>query len=320
MDLAGGPVSKTSAPQFQPSIRPRTVRTRRIAFDYPPERLPRHYVGGDLVMSHVVTVLSALFPEGEDFFVRTVRNYHEQIEDPELKAQVAGFIGQEVTHGREHRQFNARLGTLGYPTRLIDRMTKHGLGLGEKVLPEHVQLAMTAALEHYTAALAEVLLVDPGAQAMFDVDEVRSMFQWHALEECEHKSVAFDVYQTVSGDEAVRVWVMRWVTFRLLAALLVGTTLSLLLDRSAYNPLRLLPSLRRARHSPWLRRDVLRHLREYNRRGFHPDDHDTSELVAEWKTRLFGTGGTLADRMKAAQPLPGRPAPTDLPADGAGTG
>jgi predicted metal-dependent hydrolase len=291
-----------AVPQSRPSIRPRTVRTRRIAFEYPPERLPRHYVSGDLVMSHIVTVLSALFPEGEDFFVRTVRNYHDQIEDPELKSQVAGFIGQEVTHGREHRQFNERLGSLGYPTRFIDRMTKHGLGLGEKVLPKSVQLATTAALEHYTAALAEVLLVDPEAQAMFDLDEVRSMFQWHALEECEHKSVAFDVYQTVSGDQSVRVWVMRWVTFRLIAAILVGTTVSLLLDRSAYNPLRLFPSLRKVPRSPWLRRDVRNHLRDYLRRDFHPDDHDTTELVAEWKDRLFGTSGALADRVKGTQP------------------
>lgn len=288
-----------------PSITPRPVRTRRIAFDYPPEKLPRHYVGGDLLMSHVITVLSSLFPEGEDFFVRTVRNYHDRIEDPELKAQVAGFIGQEVTHGREHRQFNERLGSLGYPTRAIDRMTKYGLGFGEKILPEHVQLAMTAALEHYTAALAEVLLADPEAQAMFDIDEVRSMLLWHALEECEHKSVAFDVYQTVSGSHTVRVWVMHWVTLRLLAAIVIGTGLSLLLDRSAYDPRRLLASARGLRRSPWLRRDVLRHLRDYNRRGFHPDDHDTSELVAEWKNRLFGTGGALADRMKGAQPTAG---------------
>jgi uncharacterized protein len=288
-------------------IPPRTVRTRRISFDYPADKLPRHYVSDDLVMSHVVSVLSALFPEGEDFFVRTVRNYRDRIVDPELKAQVAGFIGQEVTHGREHRHFNERLGSLGYPTRLVDRLTKYGLGLGERVLPRSVQLAITAALEHYTATLAEVLLTDPRAQEMFDVDEVRSMFEWHALEESEHKSVAFDVYQTVIGDNRIRVSTMRFVTIGFLAAAIGGTVMSLLLDRATYNPRRLAASARRLPRSPWLQRDVVRHLRDYNRRDFHPDDRDTTELIAEWKQRLFGTGGTLAGRPSSGEREEDRP-------------
>ena len=81
-------------------------------------------------MSHVVTNLSAMFPEGEDFFVRSVRNYREQITDPELKKQVAGFIGQEAMHGREHRSFNVRLGEIGYPTREVDRPDQVGHGAG----------------------------------------------------------------------------------------------------------------------------------------------------------------------------------------------
>jgi predicted metal-dependent hydrolase len=281
------------------SITPRTVRTRRITFEYPPERLPRHYAAGDLVTSHVVSVLSALFPEGEDFFVRTVRNYSEKITDPELKSQVAGFIGQEVTHGREHRHFNERLAALGYPTRLTDRRTRRVLRFGERVLPKSTQLAITAALEHYTATLAEVLLTDARAQAMLDVEEVRSMLEWHALEENEHKSVAFDVYQTVCGDYLRRIWVMRFITVGFLFATITGTLLSLAMDRAAYNPFRLLPSLWRLRRSPFLQPAVIRHIKAYNRPGFHPDDHDTSALIQEWKLKLFGTDGALAERLGA---------------------
>ena len=280
------------------SITPRRVRTRRIEFEYPADGLPRHYVSGDLVMSHVVTVLSSVFPEGEDFFVRTVRNYRDRITDPELKAQVAGFIGQEAMHGREHRAFNERLARLGYPTRRIDRWTGIGLRLGERVLPRHVQLAITAALEHYTATLAEVLLTDPEARAMLDVDEVRSLFLWHALEESEHKAVAFDVYETVSGSHLVRAGVMNAVTVGFIFGVVGHTILSLLADRSARDLRRLARSLRALRRSPWVNRRVLRRLRDYNRRGFHPDDHDNTALVEEWRATLFGTGGSLADRLK----------------------
>src|SRR5690606_18852059 len=107
------------------AIAPRKIQTRRIEFEYD-ETLPKHFVGGDPAMSHVVAVLSSLFPEGEDFFVESVRRYRDRIDDPELKKQVAGFIGQEAIHGREHRTFNDRLAAMGYPTHLIDRLVHVG--------------------------------------------------------------------------------------------------------------------------------------------------------------------------------------------------
>jgi predicted metal-dependent hydrolase len=278
----------------------RSVRTRRIAFEYPPEQLKRHYCHDDLIMSHVVTVLSSLFPEGEDFFVRTVRNYRNEIADPELKSQVAGFIGQEAMHGREHRSFNKRLQALGYPTGVIDRGTGIGLRFGERVLPQSVQLAITAALEHYTATLAEVLLSDPEARAMIDDDEVRAMLLWHALEESEHKAVAFDVFQAVSGSYLIRVGVMQAVTAGFLGALIGLTLLSMVGDRASLDVRRVARSLRRLRHSPFLNRRVRRHIAAYNRRHFHPDRLDVSALIAQWRGELFGSGGQLADRLHTA--------------------
>jgi predicted metal-dependent hydrolase len=276
------------------------VRTRRIAFEYEPADLPKHYVGGDLVMSHVVSVLSSLFPEGEDFFVRSVRSYRDQITDPELKQQVAGFIGQEAIHGREHRSLNERLAELGYPTRRIDRVTRFSLGVGERVLPKDVQLAITAALEHYTATLAEVLLSDERARDMMTSDEVRHLLLWHALEESEHKAVAFDVFQHVSGSQRVRSWVMHATTAGFLFAVVGETAISLVRDRDTWRRGRLRASLRRLPQSPWLTREVRRHIRDYHRRDFHPDDRDTSELIERWRAELFGAEGALVDRLQGA--------------------
>jgi predicted metal-dependent hydrolase len=267
----------------------RSIRTRRIAFDYPEQGLRRHYVSGDPAMSHVVAVLSAVFPEGEDFFVRSVRAHRDRIDDPELRRQVAAFIGQESVHGREHRSFNRRLQAMGYPTWLIDRCTKYGLAIGTSLLPRSHQLAMTAALEHYTATLAETLLRDGAARDLLDVDEVRSLFLWHALEEAEHKSVAFDVFEAVHGRYVVRAGVMHAVTAGFAAGVLAATTFSLLLDPHTYrHPRRTARSVRRLRRSPWLGPDVVARIRDYNRRGFHPEDHDADELVEAWRAELFG--------------------------------
>src|SRR5688500_8076173 len=103
----------------------RSIPTRRISFEASLQEVPRHFAAdGDLILSHVAAALSAVFPDGEDFFVRSVRHYRGQIQDPELKRQVAGFIGQEAMHGREHRAFNDRLAELGYPVKFAEKLTE----------------------------------------------------------------------------------------------------------------------------------------------------------------------------------------------------
>jgi len=277
----------------------RAVRSRRIAFSYPTGLLARHYMQGDLVMSHVVAMLSALFPEGEDFFVRSVRRYRDQITDPELKAQVAGFIGQEVTHGREHRALNDQLASMGYPTRMVDRFTKNLLGRPERWVPERFPLAVTAALEHYTATVAECLLSSPEAQRLLGDSEVRSVLLWHALEESEHKAVAFDVYRAVGGTERMRIGAMRLTNVLFVPIVVVLTAISLAGDRAAYQPIRLLRSVARLRHSQFLTGRMVRHLRAYSKPGFHPDDVDATALLEKWKAELFGAKGSLVDHLRA---------------------
>ena len=286
----------------QPQAIPhRDVRTRRIAFDYPESDLPKYFADGDLVVSHLLAMLSSLFPEGEDFFVRSVRNYRDQVTDPELKKQVGGFIGQEAIHGREHRRFNDRLQQHGYPTHFVDRHTKRGLEQLARHAPQDVQLAVTAALEHYTATIAEVLLGDERAQALSSVPEVRHIFLWHAVEESEHKSVAFDVFQQVSGDQKLRIRTMKATTVVFLGALFANTVISLAKDRNAWNPVRLVGSLRKLGENPFFTKDVWRRLTDYHRPDFHPDDHDARELLDRWRTELFGDAGELTDMLKRSE-------------------
>lgn len=274
-----------------------TIKARRLELDYDTVPLPKYFMA-DPLMSHIVAVLSSLFPEGEDFFVRSVRRFRDRIDDPVLKRQVAGFIGQEANHGREHRTFNARLQALGYPSARIDRMVQRGLGFDEKYRSAEVCLAVTAALEHYTATLAEVLLTSEEARNLFTSEEARELLVWHALEESEHKAVAFDVYQAVCGDQKLRVRIMNQMTFGFIFATIMHASFSIIGDRHARKPKVLLANLRAVRHSPWLTKEVRRKIRDYNRPDFHPNDHDNAELTAEWRERLFGTDGMLADRLK----------------------
>lgn len=273
------------------------VQPRRIRFNYPVVALDRHFVQGDLVMSHMIAHLSAVFPEGEDFFIRSVRRYADQITDPDLKDQVKGFIGQEVTHGREHRALNERLHEMGYPTRRIDRLVARRQKVIERRFSPLTCLSITAALEHFTAVFAETLLSDERAQALLGTTEVRSMLLWHAIEESEHRSVAFDVYRAVGGDETRRIKTMRIIRFSFPLAVVANTIISLLGDRAAYHPVRLIRSFAALRHSPFLTRAVFRRLGEYMQPGFHPDDHDNTALLERWEAELFGEQGTLVDHL-----------------------
>jgi len=276
----------------------RTVPTRRISFEASLRHVPRHFAAdGDLVLSHMAAALSAVFPDGEDFFVRSVRHFRDQVTDPALKRQVAGFIGQEAVHGREHRAFNRRLAELGYPTRLFERVTERGLAVGERLVGPKASLAVTAALEHFTATLAELVLRDEDTRGLFGDGEVQHLFLWHALEESEHKAVAFDVYRLVGGTERMRTVTMNLVTAAFIGGIGLAMAVSLLGDRDTYRPRTLARSLRTLWRSPLVSRDLWRQLRAYNRRGFHPDDRDAGELVEAWRAELFGPAGVLNDKL-----------------------
>src|SRR3954449_6507123 len=276
----------------------RKVPTRRISFEESLQAIPKHFGGNaDLVSSHVAAGLSAVFPDGEDFFVRSVRHFRDQITDPELKRQVGGFIGQEAMHGRQHRGFHDRLDELGYPVKRFERLTKKGLALRTRFAPAKSNLAATAALEHFTATLAELLLTSEETRAMFGNDEVRNLFLWHALEESEHKAVAFDVYKAVGGTERMRVWTMKFLRFGFVLGMTLQIIVSMLCDRATYNPRTVWRSVRRLRRSPIMDKELWRQLKDYDRPDFHPDDRDTTELVARWGAELFGEQGTLNDKL-----------------------
>jgi uncharacterized protein len=282
---------ETSAPA-------RKVPTRRISFEEALQDVPKHFAAdGDLIASHLAASLSSVFPDGEDFFVRSVRHFRDQITDPELKRDVAGFIGQEAVHGREHRAFNDRLDQLGYPTKRMERITKWGLELRERVATPKANLAGTAALEHFTATLAELILKDERARDLFGHPEVRDLFVWHALEESEHKAVAFDVYKAVGGSERTRVYTMKFLRYGFVGAMAVSVALSLLGDRATYRRGNLRTSLRRFRTSPLVTKALWEQLKDYDRPDFHPNDSDTEDLVTTWRATLFGEQGRLNDKL-----------------------
>lgn len=277
------------------------VPTRPMDFDSWIADLPKYFAAdGDIVMSHILAVLSSVFPDGEDFFVRSVRAAADQITDPKLAKDVEGFIGQESMHGREHRMLNDKLAELGYPTHQIGWYVRVVTAVRERFQTKKANLAFTSALEHYTASLAENLLGHEEARNEIGHPGFRYLLMWHALEESEHKAVAFDVYRAIGGGEVTRQVAM-WFT-HLLFVLETGmwAAISLLRDTYAWrHPVKVAKSLWRLRKSPFTTPEATRQLFEYHRLHFHPNDRDTTELISTWRERLFGEQGELVGVLSA---------------------
>ena len=277
------------------------VPMRPMRFEEWFAEVPRYFAAdGDIVMSHVLAVLSSVFPDGEDFFVRSVSAVRHQLDDPELLADVDGFIGQESMHGREHRAFNDRLAELGYPTPAIGRYVQVLTAVRERIQGRKGNLGFTAALEHYTATLAETLLGDPAAREQIGHPAARYLLMWHALEEAEHKAVAFDVYRAVGGSELMRQVTM-WLThMTFVLETGIWTAISILGDDYARrHPMQLLRSAAKLRKSPFTKPGPVKQLFEYHRPGFHPNDRETAGMIATWREKLFGPEGTLVELLAA---------------------
>lgn len=170
---------------------------RNLQFHLPQERV-RDWNAHGPHWTQFLNTLSIFFPAGERFFIQSIRNYRDQITDPELKKAVAAFIGQEAFHTREHEEYNDAMAAAGLDTKRMEKTVEELLEHLQQVLPQPAQLAVTVALEHLTAMMAELVLVDDHFFAGSE-PHYHALWQWHALEETEHKGVAFDVYQTVVG-------------------------------------------------------------------------------------------------------------------------
>ena len=174
-----------------------------------------------------------MFPDGENYFVRSVAAVQDRITDDELASDVEGFIGQESMHGREHRAFNAHLERMGYPTAVVERYTDRGYRIFERISSPRLHLAVTAAVEHYTATLAELVLGDHQAREVFDNETAQRLFVWHSLEESEHKAVAFDTLRHVGGSELMRRVAMTAVHIDFISHTIGMTAMSISLDPDA---------------------------------------------------------------------------------------
>lgn len=241
--------------------------------------VPRYWLANNPTATAVANGVNLLFPHGERFFVRSVKHFLDRIDDPALRAAIKGFFGQEGRHARAHDEFNAILRAQGYE---IDRFLGSYQRLSswlEAHTPPKLNLAVTAAAEHFTAILAEGAFT----RDMLDIaaPEMRALLAWHAAEELEHKAVAFDVLRTVDPSYALRIAGLVYASVTLFGFWLWGAISLMRQDQSGL--LGVGHALGRMnRTDPIVRRVFLRGIRQYLGRNFHPSLNPTDRIASEW--------------------------------------
>jgi hypothetical protein len=243
--------------------------------------IDRRWNGGDAFRTAYFNALSMSFPVGEQFFIDSVRSGVKALPPEQrqrFEPECLSFIGQEATHRRIHELFNGQLEQQGHVNAWGPRALKRIQRLAGVDVRHRV--ALTAATEHFTAIFAEHLLKFP--QALDGAEpRLRTLWMWHASEESEHRSTAFDLYRALDGNELWRRRWMRVVTVFFLADLLRQTVRNLQHDgtlwrwstwRSAASFIFGRDGVARRTFAPW---------RAYFKRDFHPTQFG-GQLGVQW--------------------------------------
>ena len=262
------------------TMEPVPVVVRRMHFDL--EAAPRYWHSGSPFLTHYFTAMSLLFPPGEKFFIDSVRHFEDEITDPVLREQVRGFVGQEAQHSHHHRVYDRLMERDGVPVSRYEGWIESLLQWVRRWLPAKAQLAATITLEHFTAVFANQLLTQPRFTEGMDPN-VRRLWLWHAVEETEHKAVAYDVYQQVSGSYWLRALMMARMMFGFPFGIALFQVLLLAGDRKLGGFRDIARGLRLVWGKDGFVRSAFPELMVFFRRDFHPWQHDNREVIARWR-------------------------------------
>lgn len=282
MDLQPISAARPAALPIKPDIFSRSFRA------VPSASRERHWVRQDPFATAFFNALSAVFPHGETFMIRSLAPWVDRVPEP-LKSEVEAFIAQEAAHSREHVAMNKGLIDAGYDIAPLDRKIRAFVSFFQDA-SDTVKLSATMCIEHFTAIIAAEILKNPHHLEGVD-DANRELWLWHAVEEVEHKGVAFDVWNYATRDwNPVRRYA--WRSFFMLAV-----TTSFFINRTL-GQIELLRQdgvgfwksarcvLRSGFGKNGIGRNVLRPWASFFRPRFHPWDHDDRLLLAQGEASL----------------------------------
>lgn len=254
------------------------------------ENAQRHWLEGDIIKTVLIDGLSIFLPEGERFFIRSLKHYGPKLQDRELAAEINGYSVQEAYHTREHEEYNRALMKLGYDVEKMEKPIRMGFEIVKN--PLH-RLSITCAIEHMTATLSTLTLRHPELMDKA-APAYRRLWMWHALEELEHKAVALDVLKAATPEMS------RWQRYMVRVLGMNGTLFPFLVLFLRNVPIYAKADGVKTGLRFWLRfawvtlvapgywRRCLPNVLRYYLPGFDPRNSDDAELIRKGREWLAG--------------------------------
>lgn len=240
----------------------------------------------NIYKSAFIAQLSSTFPVGETEFLNSVKNYRAEIKNEKLIKQVKGFIGQEGHHSHQHEKINRELDRLGYDTNRIHLLLK--AMIDEKVvnMSRKFRLAYTVCAEHMTGIMAEHAITRTDFLANLE-KPFQDLLYWHAVEEIEHKAVAFDVYMECEGDTK---YLKRVMTLFILGMHMRMTryTLNMVFSSKhwkSWSEFKGFMSWMFGKKGMW--RSLRKPYRSFFKEGFHPWSNGGLDMIEKWEKEYY---------------------------------
>lgn len=170
------------------------VRKPEIHFD---ESIKKYHIGNNAYKTFYFIAFHLMLPEGERFFIRSAQNFSSKIQNAKQRKQVMEFCGQEGNHSNTIQQYLNMLNFWGYPVERLQNKTRTFLNRVLKKFPKQFQLAFTVGTEHLTTSMVEALYEAGTINDKETCLKIRFFWYYHALEELEHKAVAYDLFSEI---------------------------------------------------------------------------------------------------------------------------
>ncbi len=165
--------------------------------------MPASWLDNNPYLTHMFNGPSIGVPYMEGLVNFAVKRCLDKITDKELLDDCLHFIKQETFHSREHIKYNQQLRKLGYHSDIIANKIKKKLNQVKKKWSPLTVLAMGVAFENLVSAVSITVFED---QILKDANmPIKDFWEWHLMEELEHKTVLFDLYQHLGGGYLRRI-------------------------------------------------------------------------------------------------------------------
>ena len=196
---AGAPDAPHPAPPDADRVIP--VRQVRPRFGAVPDRL---WFGGNRFRTAFFNAYLMLLCE-ESEFVSIVRKYLPALPDGTLRQQLKSWLGQEASHGVQHRKACLCLDRMRLRYRAYQRIVSFiTFRMLFPILSKRFRISLVAGLEHFNTMIGEMCLSRPDYFANVD-PELALLLRWHFAEEIEHRAVMHDVAEKTGVGYLVRI-------------------------------------------------------------------------------------------------------------------